>query len=83
MVHDFNSESWRHLMRLRKVAAEFESSNAASLGYLSTALATDADVISRLKEKAEEVRYVLAGITDPLARDILQELADSYEQLGR
>jgi hypothetical protein len=83
MVHDFNSESWRHLMRFRKVAAEFESSNAASRGYLSTALATDDDVISRLKKKAEAVRFVLAEITDPLARDILQELTDSYEQLGR
>jgi hypothetical protein len=83
MVHDFIRDSWRELMRLRKVAAEFECSNQAGRRYLETAATLDGDVLARLRRKAEEARFALNQVPDPMARLLLQELADSYEQFGR
>jgi hypothetical protein len=70
-------------MHLRSVAAEFESSNAARLRHVKAALAIDADVLDRFKRKAQEIHFFLEDITDPMAKEFLQELADSYERLWR
>jgi hypothetical protein len=48
MVYHFNNESWRHLMRLRAVDAEFHRSNETSQRFLATAAKLDDDVISSI-----------------------------------
>jgi hypothetical protein len=82
MTYNFIADSWRELMRLRDVAAEYEHSNETSLGFLKMAAKLDGDVLSRLRRKGEEVRFVLDQSPDPMVKLLLQELAESYERFG-
>jgi hypothetical protein len=83
MVFHFNDKSWRDLTPLRVVAAEFHRSNETSQRFLATAAKLDDDVISRLARKAQEARLFADQVMDPMAKLLLQQLADSYERLGR
>jgi hypothetical protein len=82
VTYDFIRDSWPELMHLRDVIAEFEWSNEVGVRFLEKAATIDGDVLARHRRKAEEARFVLNQVPDPMAKLLLQELADSYERLG-
>jgi hypothetical protein len=65
------------------LAVEFQRSNETSLDFLATAHVLEAATISRLRQKAEVFRMFADTVPSPIARDILLELADTYESMAK
>lgn len=75
-------DAWEKLLRLKKLASEYQAFNREALQFLFKAHEIDEETRSHLKKRAEEVRVLSEQVPEPLARQMLLELADCYEQLA-
>jgi hypothetical protein len=80
MPYRYNQQSLQDLRRLQTEAFELRVFIEVSRKFLDNSRKLDEETKVRLWQRAEEARFVSAQVTDPLARDLLLELAESFER---